>query len=142
LNQAYNGEDSTKRTAIRLEEGFLMVTMAFEPIAVPLREDEYGAIRVGNTRVLLDLVVQAFRDGASAEGIVESYDALELADVYAIISHYLRHPEPIDAYLRRREKEAEAIRRKIEASQPPRPNLRAMLIARARAKGMTDAPAD
>jgi len=115
-----------------------MATMTFEPIDVPLREDEYGAIRVGNTRMLLDLVIHAFRDGASAEAIVESYDALNLADVYAIISYYLSHPEPIDAYLRRREKEAEAIRAKIEASQPPRPNLRAMLMARARAQGITD----
>jgi len=54
----------------------------------------------------------------------------------------MSHPEPIDAYLRRREQEAEAIRAKIEASQPPRPNLRAMLMTRARAKGMTDAQAD
>ena len=58
-----------------------MATMTFEPMAVPLCEDEYGAIRVGNTRVLLDLVIHAFREGASAEGIVESYDALNLADV-------------------------------------------------------------
>jgi len=119
-----------------------MATMTFEPIDVPLREDEYGAIRVGNTRMLLDLVIHAFRDGASAEGIVESYDALNLADVYAIISYYLSHPEPIDAYLRRRAKEAEAIRAQIEASQPPRPNLRAMLMARARAKGITGVEVD
>jgi len=119
-----------------------MGTMTFDPIAVPLHEDEYGAIRVGETRVLLDLVIHAFRDGATAEGIVESYEALNLADVYAVISYYLCHPEPIDAYLRRRENEAEVIRAKIEASQPSRPNLRAMLMARARAKGMTDAQAD
>jgi hypothetical protein len=80
--------------------------------------------------LLLDLVIHAFRDGASAEGIVESYDGLNLADVYAIISYYLSHPEPIDDYLRRREKEAEVIRTKIEASQPPRANLRATLMAR------------
>jgi hypothetical protein len=42
-----------------------MATITFEPIDVPLREDEYGAIRVGNTRMLLDLVIHAFRDGAS-----------------------------------------------------------------------------
>jgi hypothetical protein len=59
-----------------------------------------------------------------------------------LISYYLSHPEPIDAYLRRREKEAEVIRAKIEASQPPRPNLRAMLMARARAKGITDVEVD
>ncbi len=102
-----------------------MATMTFEPMAVPLREDEYGAIRVGNTQVLLDLVIHAFREGDNAEDIVESYDALNLADVYAVLSYYLRDPEPIDAYLRRREQEAQAIRARIEASQPPRPDFRA-----------------
>jgi hypothetical protein len=57
-------------------------------------------------------------------------------------SYYLRNPEPIDAYLRRRAGEAEAIRAKIEASQAPRPGLRAVLMERARAKGLMDAQAD
>ena len=119
-----------------------MAKLTFEPIPVPLREDEHGAIRVGNTRVLLDLVIHEFRNGASPEGIVESYDALTLADVYAVISHYLRDPAPIDNYVRRRESEAEVVRQKIEALQPPRPNLRAVLLARAKAKELTNAPAD
>jgi uncharacterized protein (DUF433 family) len=119
-----------------------MASLTFEPLLVPLREDEQGAIRVGDTRVLLDLVIHAFHNGASPEAIVESYDALSLPDVYAVLSYYLRHPHAIDDYLRRREEEAKAIRQKIEASQPPRPNLRAVLMARARVKGMTDAPAD
>jgi uncharacterized protein (DUF433 family) len=115
--------------------------LTFEPIAVPLREDEHGAIRVGDTRVLLDLVIHEFRNGASPGEIVESYEALALADVYAVISHYLRHPEPIHAYLDRRAQEARAIREMIEASQPPRPNLRAAILARARAKEKADAQA-
>ena len=40
----------------------------------------------------------------------------------------LRHPEPIDSYLRRRTAEAEAIRVRIKASQPPRTDLRVMLM--------------
>jgi len=119
-----------------------MPTLTFEPMFVPLREDEHGAIRVGDTRVLLDLVIQEFRNGASPEGIVESYDALNLADVYAVIGYYLRHAEVIDRYLDRREQEAGRIREMIEASQPPRPNLRAALIARARAKEQADARID
>ena len=83
-----------------------------------------------------------FHEGASAEGIVENYESLNLADVYSVISYYLRNPEPIDEYLRRRAGEAEAIRAKIEASQAPRPGLRALLIERARAKGLKDAQAD
>lgn len=119
-----------------------MPTLTFEPMSVPLREDEHGAIRVGDTRVLLDLVIQEFRDGASPEGIVESYDALNLADVYLVIGYYLRHAEVIDGYLDRREQEARGVREMIEASQPPRPNLRAALMARARAKEQADARID
>ena len=87
-------------------------------------EVEYGAIRVGNTRVLLDLVVHEFQRGASPEEIVDSYDALSLPDVYAVRSYYMSNPGPIDEYVTRREEEAAAVRRKIEAAKPPRPNLR------------------
>ena len=118
------------------------MTTTFEPLAVPLREDALGAIRVGGTRVLLDLVIQEFRNGATPEEIVESYDALDLADVYAVISYYLRHPAAIDAYLTRREQEAKAVREMIEASQPPRPNLRAAIMARAKAREKADVQAD
>ena len=111
-----------------------MPTLTFEPIVVPLRMDEHGAIRVGNTRVLLDLVIHAFKTGANPEGIVDSFDVLSLADVYAVLSCYLRNPEPIDEYLRRREEEAEALRQQIEASQPPR-TTKEELLTRAKAKG-------
>ena len=118
------------------------MTTTFVPMAVPLREDEHGAIRVGETRVLLDLVIQEFRNGATPEEIVESYNALDLADVYAVISYYLRHPAAIDAYLSRREQEANAVREMIEASQPPRPNLRAAIMARVKAREKADVQAD
>src|SRR5437016_4496271 len=102
-----------------------MSVLTFEPIEVPLRMDEHGAIRVGNTRILLDLVIHRFKEGASPEGIVDSFDTLSLADVYTVLSYYLRNPVPIDEYLCRREKEADNLRREIEATQPPRKNLRA-----------------
>jgi uncharacterized protein (DUF433 family) len=119
-----------------------MAAMNFEPMDVPLREDAHGAIRIGETRVLLDLVVHEFRSGATPEEIVESYGALDLADVYAVIGYCLRHPATIEAYLRRREQEAKAVREMIEASQPPRPNLRATIMARAKARERADVPAD
>jgi uncharacterized protein (DUF433 family) len=109
-----------------------MSSVAFEPIAVPLHEDEHGTIRVGDSRVLLELVIRAFRDGATAEAIVQRYDTLKLADVYAVITYYLAHPARVEEYLRRCEEEAEAVRRKIEARPPARPNLRDMLLKRAR----------
>jgi uncharacterized protein (DUF433 family) len=54
--------------------------------APPLREDESGALRVGNSRVLLELVIQAFQDGATPETIVQRYPTLALADAYAVIT--------------------------------------------------------
>ena len=49
-----------------------MSTVDFEPltISVPLREDPPGVFRVGDSRVLLELVLDAFRRGESAEAIV------------------------------------------------------------------------
>jgi len=114
---------------------------SFEPIPVPLREDAHGAIRIGETRVLLDLVIQEFQNGATPEEIVESYNALDLADVYAVIGYYLRHQEEVAAYLRRREQEARAVREMIEAAQPPRSHLRAAILARARAREQADVQA-
>jgi uncharacterized protein (DUF433 family) len=107
-----------------------MNTVVFDPIDVPLRVDAQGAIRVGGTRVLLDLVIHEFQNGASPEEIVEAFDALALPDVYAVLSHYLRNPSAIDEYLGRREKEAAAVRRKIEASPTQRADLRSKLLAR------------
>ncbi|MBC6473900.1 MAG: DUF433 domain-containing protein [Hormoscilla sp. GM102CHS1] len=79
------------------------MNLVLEREAPPLREDETGAIRVGNSRVLLELVIIAFQDGASPESIVQQYSTLSLSDVYATIAYYLRHQEAIEAYLDRRE---------------------------------------
>jgi hypothetical protein len=54
----------------------------------------------------------------------------------------LRHADAIDAYLRRREQEAQVIRERIEASQPPRPNLKDVLMARDKARETVDVTAD
>jgi uncharacterized protein (DUF433 family) len=105
-------------------------TLAIEPQPVPLRLDETGAVRVGQTSVLLELVIRAFQDGATPETIVQRYDTLCLADVYAVISYYLTHRQAIDDYLRGREEEAEELRRRIEVAQPHRPGFRDELLAR------------
>jgi len=100
-----------------------MTTVDFEPlnVAVPLWEDPPGVIRVGKSRVLLELVLAAFKRGESPEGIARSYRTLQLADVYAVISRYLADPAPFDEYVRRCDEEALAVRKNIEESQRERP---------------------
>jgi len=114
-----------------------MTTVDFEPLTVevPLWEDPPGVFRVGKSRVLLELVIGAFKRGETPEAIVRSYRTLRLADVYAVISRYLANPAPFDEYLRASDDQAAAIRRTIEASQRPGPT-REELLARARAKGL------
>jgi uncharacterized protein (DUF433 family) len=96
---------------------------------------------VGDTRVLLELVIEAYLDGATPETIVRWFDSLRLADVYAVISYYLNHSEQVKEYLRQREDEAADVRRKIEAVQPARPGFREALLARRARLENPDAPA-
>lgn len=101
------------------------MTLTIQSEPVPLRVDEDGAIRVGETRVLLDIVIRAYQRGNAAEVIVHKFPTLQLADVYAVIAYYLRHKADVEAYLHQQEIEAAELRKKIEASQPPLPDLKA-----------------
>ena len=98
--------------------------------APPLREDASGALRVGNSRVLLELVMHAFQDGATPEAIVQRYSSLSLPDVYAVIAYYLRHRREVEEYLARRESEAQSVEQKIKSRQSDLSNIRARLQGR------------
>ena len=84
----------------------------------PLRLDEGGALRVGNSRMSLDLVVEQYENGMTPEDMVRAYDTLTLADVHAVIAYYLRHHDDVRAYLKRREADAVALRATIEVARP------------------------
>jgi uncharacterized protein (DUF433 family) len=117
------------------------MNMPIQAVAVPLFDDGQGGLRVTGTRVLLERIVHAFEDGATPEGIVQSYDTLQLDDVYAVLTWYLRNKPEVQDYLGKRAAEAEAIRRTIEAKQADRAALRARLMARRRQKEVPHAPA-
>ncbi len=100
--------------------------------APPLRRDASGALRVGHSRVLLELVIRAFQDGATPEAIAQRYPTATLADIYAVIAYYLRHREDIEAYLAEREQRAQEVRQRIESQQGDLADLRGRLLARQR----------
>ncbi len=81
-------------------------------------------------------MIDAFKAGATPEAIVQSYDTLNLADVYAVVSRYLLDPAPFEDYLSKGDEAAKENRRRIEAIQGPQTNLREVLMARAKAKGL------
>ena len=95
-----------------------MTALTIEPMTAPLHVDETGTIRVGGTRLLLDLVVSAFNDDAAPEEIVSHYLVLRLADAYAVIAYYLDHKQEIDAYIAEGEEKGKEWRAFWEARIP------------------------
>ena len=107
-----------------------MSTLSLEASHVPLRKDEQGVFRVGDSQVVLDIVIREFQNGASAEEIQVNYPSVRLPDVYAVIAYYLQHQAEVDVYLDERRSEAERLRRVIEAKHPGRSGLRDLLLRR------------
>lgn len=100
---------------------------------LPLRLTEDGSIRIADSRVSLDSVVQHYKLGASAEQIVQKFPALDLGDVYAAITYYLNHEETVEEYLRQQEAKGDGVQKKIESDpqyQKQSAELRARLLAR------------
>jgi uncharacterized protein (DUF433 family) len=106
------------------------MTPVIQADAPPLRRDSSGALRVGQSRMLLDLVVHGFQDGLTPEAIVQRYPTLTLPETYAAIAYYLNHREDIELYLAERETRAAEVRQRIEGRQGELAELRARLLAR------------
>lgn len=94
----------------------------------PLHLDHGDVIRVGNTRISLDLIVEQYENGMTPEALVRAYDSLTLADVHAAIAYYLRHRSEVQSYLEQRKQAAADLRAAVEAERTP--VSRGELIAR------------
>ena len=86
---------------------------------------------------MLDVIVEAFDDGATPEEIVQQYPTLRLADVYAVIAYVLRHRADVDSDLQRRRGEAAVVRATNEARADPH-GVRARLVAAPRPIALWD----
>ena len=113
----------------------MTLTLHAEP--VPLRVDEGGTVRVGDTRVTLATVIQRFHQGDSPETLAQNFAPLFLGDIYAVISYYLRHRAEVDAYLLRQERDADAFREQHAQFFPEAAAVRQRLETR-HEKGSTD----
>jgi uncharacterized protein (DUF433 family) len=105
------------------------MSLVLEREAPPFSEDQSGAIRIGKSRVLLELVIRAFQDGASPESIMQRYSTLSLSEIYTTIGYYLRHPQEIETYLSQREQLAETVHQKLSNIQPDLSSIRTRLLA-------------
>ena len=96
---------------------------------IPIETDEDGVIRVGNTRVTLETLVSAFINGSTAEEIVYQFPVLNLADVYAVITYYLRNRDTVEKYLNNRMQLAEQVKRQNQENKDMN-DIRERLLAR------------
>ena len=88
--------------------------MLFQSPPVPLEQTPEGVIQIIGSRVSLDSVIFAFKQGETPESIAESYTTVALADVYAVIAYYLHRQAEIDAYLEAGERRQDEIRQELE----------------------------
>ena len=100
---------------MQLEHEFLNPTaLALAKEQIPLRTDAEGVVRVADTRVPLETVMDSFNAGASPEEIVLSYPSL---DVYAVITYYLRNRDEVDSYLVEQDERAAEARERHNANE-------------------------
>lgn len=83
---------------------------------VEYRNDAYW---IQGTRISLDSVVYAFREGLAPESIVQSFPLLTLEQVYGAIAFYLANRAEIDAYLAAEEMAFDAMPQPLQINDPP-----------------------
>jgi uncharacterized protein (DUF433 family) len=98
-----------------------------------VRLDEHGAMRVGNSRVMLDSIVAGFEQGHSPETLQQQYPALSLEEVYGAITYYLAHTDEVHTYLKRQDELWEAWRTQTATRSSP-------VVQRLRALRASEAP--
>lgn len=82
---------------------------------IEYRTDSYW---IEGTRISLDSVVYAFRQGLSPESIAQAFPLLNLEQIYGAIAFYLANRSAIDAYLAAEEAAFEAMPQPLKSSDP------------------------
>ena len=112
-------------------------TVSLDP--TPLRVHENGTVYVGSTRVMLELVIEAYKAGNRPEQIVEIWDVLKLSDVHRVIAYYLEHRDDVEAYMRQQEARGQLLREENEKRYPST-ETRAYLLKKLQDKGIDPFP--
>lgn len=81
-------------------------------------EQRNGGYYVAGTRVSLDSVVYAFLNGESPEGILDSYRALSLEQIFGSLAYYLANRAVVNEYLRQGEIEYDRLYEEARAKDP------------------------
>jgi uncharacterized protein (DUF433 family) len=91
-----------------------MTAIAAKPY-VEFKQEGYWVI---GTRISLDSIVYAFRNGLLPESIAQAYPLLDLEKVYGAITFYLANRADIDAYLIAEEQAFDAMPQILQIDDP------------------------
>lgn len=86
----------------------------------PLTIGDDGTIHVKGSRVTLDVIVHQFKQGATAEQIIEDFPSLNLRDIYGAIYYFLDHEEEVEEYLNKQKDAAAETHKLIESNNDSR----------------------
>lgn len=81
-------------------------------------ETRDGGYYVTGSRVSLDSIVYAFRNGQTAEAIGQALPVLTLEQVYGALTFYLSHRQTVDDYLAAQRTDFEARRQAAREADP------------------------
>jgi len=81
----------------------------------PVAPDSGGTIRVKGSRLIIDLIVFRYQEGDTVEDIHDSFPTVSVEQIQKTLSWYLANQSEVDDYIRKRDKEAEILRREIES---------------------------
>ncbi len=96
----------------------------------PIRRDAAGALRVGKTRLLVELVIRAHEDGRTPAEICRIYSPISEEDIRAVIAIWRENPAPLKRYLAQQDEKAAEVKAKIEAAGRDGAAVKARLLAR------------
>lgn len=84
-----------------------------------VRREADGALYVAGSRISIESLIAAFRDGESPESIQEAYEVLSLEQVYGAITWCLAHPAEVDEYMRHQDQLWQKAREQSERDSGP-----------------------
>ncbi len=58
--------------------------------------------------------MQAFQNGSTAEEIAFQYTVLDLSDIYAVISYYLKNQSAVENYIKTSQRAAEELKAVVQ----------------------------
>jgi uncharacterized protein (DUF433 family) len=83
-------------------------------LEVPLTQDVKGRFVIRGTKLPLELVLNDYLRGYSAERIASQYNGINIRDIYAVLAYYHDNRKELDSYLEEQTRVSSEFRVAIE----------------------------